>query len=431
MSAFSLSETIEKGMQPGNDLLQTLREQRDVVVRSLADARAICQALAKFPSTENPDMSQQESASSLHALIGLFQEVESTECPAFAMLIGTGTEHLVRIVRQTLDSDRSGDGYNVLFALKILAMYGTPLGTTAVIETARSAFRADDFMWSVILSHYTCEHPEHHRLIESLRDPLPAGFIGIAYLDAVNLALIDGSRFRHPFNSADGKRRLQAWLTTDDPNHFSTAHSATAALPFIEPPERDQLIALAMDHPDAHVQMEAAWASAKLGSESGLRCLARYCLDRNLSAIACRYLVELRREDAIPDVALEPEFRAVAEVCEWLAHPNEFGLPPNEVEAIASRELYWPPTDDRRRLWIVKYRYEHDDNSAGDECGIAVVGSVTFSLFGETSFDHSPNDIYALHCCWELEIHGDPRTPTERTVAAGRAILARYNKQFR
>jgi WD40 repeat protein len=54
-----------------------------------------------------------------------------------------------------------------------------------------------------------------------------------------------------------------------------------AALPFVGNPERDQLFGLAMDHPDAGVQIEAAWASAKLGSESALRVLARYCLELN------------------------------------------------------------------------------------------------------------------------------------------------------
>ena len=55
-----------------------------------------------------------------------------------------------------------------------------------------------------------------------------------------------------------------------------------------------------------------------------------------------------------------------------------------------------------------------------------MVGSITFSLFGETTEDLSPEDIYALHCCWELEVNDDPRAPEERTIEAGRKILAEY-----
>jgi len=34
-----------------------------------------------------------------------------------------------------------------------------------------------------------------------------------------------------------------------------------------------------------------------------------------------------------------------------------------------------------------------------------------------------PEDIYALHCCWELQQNGDPRAPEELSVAAGRKLL--------
>ena len=35
----------------------------------------------------------------------------------------------------------------------------------------------------------------------------------------------------------------------------------------------------------------------------------------------------------------------------------------------------------------------------------------------------APEDAYALHCCWELEVNDDLRAPEVRTIAAGRAIL--------
>ncbi len=52
----------------------------------------------------------------------------------------------------------------------------------------------------------------------------------------------------------------------------------------------DQLLALAMDHLDTGVQIEAAWAAAKLGRDAGLKMLARYCRDVNHSAPQRRQL---------------------------------------------------------------------------------------------------------------------------------------------
>jgi len=52
-----------------------------------------------------------------------------------------------------------------------------------------------------------------------------------------------------------------------------------------------------------------------------------------------------------------------------------------------------------------------------------MTGSITFSLIDETSPGMPPDDIYALHCCWEMEVNEDPRAPTERSVEAGRALI--------
>ena len=55
----------------------------------------------------------------------------------------------------------------------------------------------------------------------------------------------------------------------------------------------------------------------------------------------------------------------------------------------------------------------------------AMFGWATFALFGETTADLPPEDIYALHCCWELEVENDSRAPQERSAAAGRELLKR------
>jgi hypothetical protein len=54
---------------------------------------------------------------------------------------------------------------------------------------------------------------------------------------------------------------------------------------------------------------------------------------------------------------------------------------------------------------------------------VGLVGSVTFALLDETTAEMPAEDIYALHCCWELEMNKDPRAPQKRSVEAGRRLL--------
>lgn len=169
--------------------------------------------------------------------------------------------------------------------------------------------------------------------------------------------------------------------------------------------------------------MEAAWASCYGGGEAAAKFLARLCTDPRFSLTAQDYLEELGRSHMIPIGARERDFVAMAEMCRWLAHPNEFGEPPTEVSVLDTRELQWPPTGDIRRVWLIRYSYVGRNEDGSDEVAVGMVGSVTFTLFSETTAAMCPEDIYGLHCCWELQWNEDPRAPKSRTAKAGRKLL--------
>jgi hypothetical protein len=214
-------------------------------------------------------------------------------------------------------------------------------------------------------------------LIELLRDPLPGGFALVLTLDLSNSLCRQGRLDKHPFDTPAGHKLLEGRLTNSDPGDFSYAVSTAAGLPFIrDDVVRNHLAALAMDHVDPHVQMEAAWASAFRGSDAGVKCLARMAADVRFSVTAQRYLEELGKLDVIPEETRDPDFQAMAEMSNWLAHPSEFGEPPTEIELFDTREMLWPPTNDTRTV-----------------------------------------------CCWELECNGDRRAPKKRSAAAGRKLL--------
>jgi hypothetical protein len=52
-------------------------------------------------------------------------------------------------------------------------------------------------------------------------------------------------------------------------------------------------------------------------------------------------------------------------------------------------------------------------------------------MSGETSLTVAALDVYAIHCCWDLEANNDSRAPGERSAAAGRRLLAEHNPDFR
>jgi hypothetical protein len=293
------------------------------------------------------------------------------------------------------------------------------------VERVAAAVRRfeDEGLWEVVFGLFGEEnHPHGPALVDALRDPLPDSIAGAVLLDLANALSRQKRLERHPYDTHAGWLRLERWLRDSNPEFFNYAHSAAASLPFLAPEARNSLAALAMDHPDAGVQMEAAWAGAYRGGTAGLTFLARMCEDPRHSLTARRYLDELGHGDRVPAKAREANFEAMAQMCNWLAHPNEFGEPPTDITLYDTRELNWPPTDDRRRVWLFKYIYAGRNNGT-DEVGLGMVGSITFALFGETTADMSPEDAYGVHCGWELEVNDDPRAPKKRTAKAGRKLL--------
>jgi hypothetical protein len=110
-------------------------------------------------------------------------------------------------------------------------------------------------------------------------------------------------------------------------------------------------------------------------------------------------------------------------MCQWLEHPNEYGRPPDKIELADSKEIFWPPTQDRRRLWVFRYNYAEED---GTHDGFGMTGSITWSMMGDPPLK-TPDEVYAMHCVWEMQHNEDPSAPSKRTVQHGRKILRQFN----
>src|SRR5688572_27456758 len=89
-----LQRALASGLQPGADLSEELEKLEDFQIRWRRDAKAICDALARFT---NERLEKEGWPSQIYPLTGLFQDVESVESPAFRVLYAEGIPQLVRI----------------------------------------------------------------------------------------------------------------------------------------------------------------------------------------------------------------------------------------------------------------------------------------------------------------------------------------------
>ena len=401
MFSSPLIRAIERGLKQDGDLVDELNGLDDYAIRSKEDAKAICETLSTLP-TEHSSV-KSHSSSQLYALAALFQDVDGGDSPAFEVLYEEGLPQLIRIFDATIERGNEDDDDDLLFVLKILAMYGSLEGAEKVVDAARRPLNHEGYLWHVVLGAFSEGHPQRDYLFRALSDPLPTGFLAIGLLDCANAAAIEEELLEHPFDSQAGWALLQSWLEDPDPNNASYAHSATAALPFISNPAQDSLLALAMEHADIGVQIESAWAAGKLDREVGFSALAEFCLDVDHSGVAQRYLEELNREYLIPAEARDESFQAKAEFSSWLAHPNELGRSPDELEIVDHRELDWPPEREPLPFWLMRFRLRDQTGLEDDEVDCGLVGSATWCFFSYKMHQRPPEDVYAIHCYWEMQ----------------------------
>ncbi len=420
-----LQKILENWSVNKGDLPDALRSLGETPIKKKKDAVAVINALKQISFAE--EQKEYQLSSPTHCLVAFFQQIETQE--AFNAFRENGLPELRRLLDEGLKNPENREN-DLMFIMKIMAMYRQERDAKMIVEVARTGFNADGYMWSVVFGAFDEDHQHWRVLLDGLSNPLPEDFICVAYLDFANGHAIEGRVEKHPFDSDWGLEKLKSWLSDKDEESFSYAHSAAASLPYLGEKSRSVLWNLARRHPDVGVRIESAWAAAKVGDAAGIGELKEWAMDVNHSTTACQYLAELGYEKEIPEQALGEDFKAMAEMADWLSHPNEYGRPPSKIERYDSRTLYWPPTDDERKVWLFKYEYEPQEEGDELDVGISMVGSVTFALFGEATDQLSPEEVYGLHCAWELEMNGDSRAPKERNEENGLKILKKYNSSM-
>ena len=154
-----LQLALDRGTCRGAKLGTELGQLNDYSIKSRSDAESVCRVLARRVHED----ASLGGRSSLHALIGLFQDVEGRDWPAFDAMLELGIPILIEIVDAGCEEQTGIDPDDVLFALKILVLYGTTEGTDAVIRVAKRQFQPDSYWWHLVLAPYGEGHPESER----------------------------------------------------------------------------------------------------------------------------------------------------------------------------------------------------------------------------------------------------------------------------
>jgi hypothetical protein len=291
-----------------------------------------------------------------------------------------------------------------------------------VVEQLKAKGGPTDYFLSTALGAIDPKTPHVDVVFPALAPVLEyKDFRAIAVLDLANKFAQAEAVDPHP--ATEHLPRLRSYLSPKNLEHASYGVSAAYALAFIPGASAEKVLLEAKQHPDSDVRIEVAYALSRRGTPGGDDALIAATRDVVTSKRAVSYLKELDKEDLVPEESLEPVFAAKADMVSWLCHPNEYGRPPDLIELWDRRELYWPPTDDTRELFLFKYTYRGDPGKPPD-VGVGLVGSTTFSLIGETEPPPTGTieEALARHCVWELDNDGDPRGKGQR-VEVGRKLL--------
>lgn len=174
------------------------------------------------------------------------------------------------------------------------------------------------------------------------------------------------------------------------------------------------------------VQCEAAGALAKLGDEAGRKRLMELANDPAARLRAIAYADELGFGEEIDSAFRTPNATAEAEMALWLSQPHQAGVPPTNVEVVASRRMLWPSFDDPVDVTLVRFEYNLGDRAYSN---IGMTGPATYTL-GCDLADLPVEDIFAIYAGWHAE-HPDIFTvPREAMNEAQIRVMEQFQQHL-
>lgn len=403
---------------------------RNVCVASREQALLVVRLLKRFPLSVRHDRGMWNST--LTDALSLMSGVKDPA--AVAVMKKQGVAELLRIFDEsarTAPKTSRGRGEQrrgFLFALSLALRFHSAEAVPRVVFASRHPwFRADN-SWSDVFSELVSKtHPLQHKLVAALSEPLPEGLAAASFCDLCTyLSVRKLLRQPHPFASPAGLKRLEAWLTTTQPDERSYGRSACEALPFIEKADGERLTRL-IETRGGHARVSLARCRAKARDREGVNELARLCLDPIHHLQAAEYLAELKQESRVPRESRSEAFQALVIAAFDVEH--DFKCILEDFRVIDARYQYWPPDKCGAATRLYEYRFAKATKTR-PATGVGMTrGEYTERLLpGVASSELSPEENYALFCAAEL-IHSFGGAK-EISIAEGMRILRKHNKNY-
>jgi len=181
--------------------------------------------------------------------------------------------------------------------------------------------------------------------------------------------------------------------------------------------------ALGLGH--RQLRTEAAAALARLGDDDGRKKLVELAAEPLVRLKVLSYADELGIGGEIEAKHRTAEALAEASLVGWLALPTQFGVPPQNIEHIDSRKMYWPGYTEPIDCHLFCYSYETPN---GSMMNVGIAGPLVHSFRADLT-DLPADDVYAAFAGWHAEheevFEVDWEELSADSVAVAEAVRAR------
>jgi TPR repeat protein len=195
----------------------------------------------------------------------------------------------------------------------------------------------------------------------------PNKFRTVAFIELFAQWASDGKLLYNPIQ--DHLWLIEEWIKDTNYENLGYAVSGCAALATVNSEESKKLLKLASEHPKLEIQLEAAFAQILLGEEKAKDKMKLLAQNPIISEAAFGYVMELiikygincgfTREDVMSQVTDKEDFYAMAKMSSWCSHFCEYGISPDAIKVWAKEEIYWPPSEEKLQVYLIKYTYNN------------------------------------------------------------------------
>jgi hypothetical protein len=118
--------------------------------------------------------------------------------------------------------------------------------------------------------------------------------------------------------------------------------------------------------------------------------------------------------------------RSEQDMATWLAHPMEFGEPPEAIEEVHRETTPWPLFD--KPVALAFHRYRMKDGFSG----IGLTGPITWSFIGDDLRGFTPDELKRLYAGWYIAFAAvnDANYSRERNKQERQALEARLREKL-